>query len=836
MFCALVLLLAAAESPAADSLQSWRNRFHGAGLCVGINPRNPNTVVAEGAGGQLSISYDRGVSWQVWSTPGLELIRQIVIHPSDTATVFCASFGPALMRSTDFGASWHVVLDNFGIDGESIACDPLHPDTMYAGNFNDGNIFRSVDRGATWALMGSTGPAGTANLCAIAVRPDSGNIVYAGSGGGRISKSTNFGATWRLVKNGTAPLNVFQETPRIVIPPHAPQSAYAATYGDVDSTLDVWKSSDGGEHWSRTALRATPTWSLECDPSDSNTVYAGSFSDAAAVVYKTTDGGASWSGVSTGLPAGGYMWNMKIHPLDPSVIWLSVTIGPFGAEGLYRLLSTTTIIDGYLVESGSADTVANGSVRLLSSGDLFPVSADARRFRFGYFEGDPTMSPVARAEAYPYKVEETPLTFVAGTTVHQDIALPRLGVHAIGGRVVDSVSLAPVQASVRLFVHRSIGDTVLSSSTDVAGEFAFPGMYVTEPPVNGYTGLEFDVPPPYATTSLGAVTLDTADLFLDVRLRNADVFLVAASDSGAYLGYYQAALQALQITSNTWDVLRRGPAPLGRTKDFAMKSLILYTGDLASALPAHVRDSIAACLAGGGNVFLTGQNIAEYNAASPLFAGLLGVGFAGNTNIAFNQGVANDIFQGFTCFTTGSGANNQASRDSLLALRQDVHRILDYGSNTGKAAALRVDSAGSAGAKAVVMGFGFEAVHTPLKRQDLLRTVMNYFRGISPVEAPPQGPLPEVFSLEQNYPNPFNPSTTIRFTVPQPGRVVLAVYSIEGRAVAILVDRAMEPGAFEVPWSAANAASGVYFCRLQVYGNSSPAPLFSQTRKLLLLR
>ena len=89
--------------------------------------------------------------------------------------------------------------------------------------------------------------------------------------------------------------------------------------------------------------------------------------------------------------------------------------------------------------------------------------------------------------------------------------------------------------------------------------------------------------------------------------------------------------------------------------------------------------------------------------------------------------------------------------------------------------------------------------------------------------------LPLRLALEQNYPNPFNPSTTIRFTVPQTGRVRIAVYDILGREVALLLDEVREAGSHLVRFDARQLASGMYVYRLAV-------PSGSLTRKMLLAK
>ena len=85
--------------------------------------------------------------------------------------------------------------------------------------------------------------------------------------------------------------------------------------------------------------------------------------------------------------------------------------------------------------------------------------------------------------------------------------------------------------------------------------------------------------------------------------------------------------------------------------------------------------------------------------------------------------------------------------------------------------------------------------------------------------------LPRTLTLAQNYPNPFNPVTTIRFSVPQAGRVTLAVYDVLGRRVATLLDEVLAAGAHSVSWDARDdlgqsLASGAYVYRLHGAGTT----------------
>ncbi len=97
------------------------------------------------------------------------------------------------------------------------------------------------------------------------------------------------------------------------------------------------------------------------------------------------------------------------------------------------------------------------------------------------------------------------------------------------------------------------------------------------------------------------------------------------------------------------------------------------------------------------------------------------------------------------------------------------------------------------------------------------------------------GDTPKSYVLSvSNYPNPFNPRTTVSYTVPSRGRVVVAVYDLRGALVATLFDGERNAGAYSVEWdgsaeSSDIAASGVYFARIQQDGAT-------RTKKMVLLK
>jgi creatinine amidohydrolase len=88
---------------------------------------------------------------------------------------------------------------------------------------------------------------------------------------------------------------------------------------------------------------------------------------------------------------------------------------------------------------------------------------------------------------------------------------------------------------------------------------------------------------------------------------------------------------------------------------------------------------------------------------------------------------------------------------------------------------------------------------------------------------------PKTYSLFQNYSNPFNPTTTVKFQIPAAGHVVLKVINMLGSEVAVLVNKEMNAGTYEVNFNAGSLSSGTYFYQLK-------AGKYSETKKMSVLK
>lgn len=89
--------------------------------------------------------------------------------------------------------------------------------------------------------------------------------------------------------------------------------------------------------------------------------------------------------------------------------------------------------------------------------------------------------------------------------------------------------------------------------------------------------------------------------------------------------------------------------------------------------------------------------------------------------------------------------------------------------------------------------------------------------------------IPTEFGLSQNYPNPFNPSTTIKYSVPEPAKVRIEIFNTLGQSIATLVNEELSAGYYTTEYNASRLASGVYIYRM--ISND-----YVETKKLMLLK
>lgn len=100
---------------------------------------------------------------------------------------------------------------------------------------------------------------------------------------------------------------------------------------------------------------------------------------------------------------------------------------------------------------------------------------------------------------------------------------------------------------------------------------------------------------------------------------------------------------------------------------------------------------------------------------------------------------------------------------------------------------------------------------------------------IEPVAVEENELKPYQYNLAQNYPNPFNPTTTIGYSIPAAGNVVLKVFNVLGEEIKTLEDGYKAAGIYDVSFNASDLPSGIYYYRIEA-GN------FSAVKKMILVK
>lgn len=236
---------------------------------------------------------------------------------------------------------------------DDIAVVETNPYTFYVG-FATGGVWKTVNNGTTFQPIFDT--YSSASIGDIAVAPSDPNVVWVGTGepnnrqsssiGDGIYKSTDAGKTF--TKMG---LQDSQTIARIVIDPKDANTVYVAVLGHLfgaNKERGIYKTTDGGTTWSNVHFinEDTGFTDIAMDASDSKTLYAASYQrrrtswgfnggGPGSGIWKTTDAGKTWKKLEgNGLPVGllGRV-GLDVSRSNPNIIYAQMEVGPSQGTG-----------------------------------------------------------------------------------------------------------------------------------------------------------------------------------------------------------------------------------------------------------------------------------------------------------------------------------------------------------------------------------------------------------------------------------------------------------------------------------------------------------------------
>jgi photosystem II stability/assembly factor-like uncharacterized protein len=237
----------------------------------------------------------------------------------------------------------------------TVAGIPGKPLVYYQGAAG-GGVWKTEDAGHSWQNV-SDGFFGTGSVGALAVAPSDPNVIYVGMGeaclrsnfshGDGVYRSTDAGRTWTHL--GLADT---RQIAKIRVDPRNPDRVYVAAVGHATGPNEergLFRSKDGGKSWEKILYfdDKTGAGDVALDPSNPRIVYAtmwpvvrrpwGIFSGGPhGGIYKSLDGGDTFSALTTGLPPGDKgRIGVSVSPVDPERIWATVEAVPEEAGGVF---------------------------------------------------------------------------------------------------------------------------------------------------------------------------------------------------------------------------------------------------------------------------------------------------------------------------------------------------------------------------------------------------------------------------------------------------------------------------------------------------------------------
>src|SRR6266550_447208 len=197
-----------------------------------------------------------------------------------------------------------------------------NPAVIYVASAS-GGVWKSVNKGTTWTPIFDDQSVST--FGDIAIAPSNPDIVWAGTGeqnnrqstswGDGVYRSTDAGKTWTHLG-----LENTRHFGRVRVHPMNPDIAYVAALGNLwapSADRGVYKTTDGGKTWSKVLFvdSLTGVVDLTMDPTNPEVLYAAAYQrlrrawgfnggGPGSGIYKTTDGGRTWAKLTSGLPAG----------------------------------------------------------------------------------------------------------------------------------------------------------------------------------------------------------------------------------------------------------------------------------------------------------------------------------------------------------------------------------------------------------------------------------------------------------------------------------------------------------------------------------------------------
>jgi len=285
--------------------------------------------------------------------------------PSPSKTFFVAAATGGIWKTTNAGITFRPVFDNERVVSMGdLAIAPSDTNIIWAGTGEEdsrnsispgGGVYKSTDGGLTWKHMGLTE---TQHIGRIVIHPTNPDIVYVAALGHAwgpnpergLYRTTDGGRTWKLVKFVSDRAGFVD----VAMDPTNPNILFAASWERVRGPYflksggpgsALWKTTDGGETWTEVTGGGFPETTkgrigIAIAPSNPKVIYALVEADTGkgmkerpSGLYRSTDGGATWQRMNGNNVRPFYYSQVRVDPKNPDRVYWSSTPVNYSDDG-----------------------------------------------------------------------------------------------------------------------------------------------------------------------------------------------------------------------------------------------------------------------------------------------------------------------------------------------------------------------------------------------------------------------------------------------------------------------------------------------------------------------
>lgn len=319
---------------------------------------------------------------------------------------------------------------------------------------------------------------------------------------------------------------------------------------------------------------------------------------------------------------------------------------------------------------------------------------------------------------------------------------------------------------------------------------------------------------------------------------------------GSYnLAYHDFIIRFAESGNFTFETAHHSQIRNGEINLSGYQTVFWMSGDeypSAAFFDSAEMNALKSFLEGGGNLFLSGseiaQNLYQYGAQDSSLINFmkdyLKIQYIdGDANL--NYAIVSDSTGMFSSALIPFGLTSQGSpyiEDAPDVIMGEPGAIEFIKYNVTKPAGIYFRGTfgqSAQQAKLIYLGFPFESIGSKSLRTQFMADLLNFFYPATPVEEFDEPIAKKVFEVYQNYPNPFNPSTKLKFFNPSAGKVKISLYNVLGEMVYTAADRIFSEGFHEVnldfSTEPGSLVSGTYVARFETLSGT-------RTVKLLYLK